>query len=78
MGYRIDSPLPPQPIFGLIAERGGVGEEEMYEVFNMGCGFVVVVPEPDAADATALLARRHPGAAVIGSVTDRPGQVERA
>ena len=28
----------------------------MYEVFNMGCGFVVVVPEQHAEQAAALLA----------------------
>ncbi|MBK8294039.1 MAG: phosphoribosylformylglycinamidine cyclo-ligase [Solirubrobacterales bacterium] len=42
--YEITDPLEPQPIFGLIAERAGVSEEEMYEVFNMGCGFCCVVP----------------------------------
>jgi phosphoribosylformylglycinamidine cyclo-ligase len=76
VGYRIDSPLPALPVFGLIAERGGVAPEEMYEVFNMGCGFVVVVPEADAPAAVELLAARHPGAAVVGSVTASAGTVE--
>ena len=31
------------PIFGLIAELGEVSDDEMHEVFNMGCGFVCVV-----------------------------------
>ena len=48
----------------------------MHEVFNMGCGFCVVVPADQADEAVALLAERHPGAAVIGSVTDRAGLVE--
>ena len=39
VGYEIDAPLPPQPLFDLIAERGNVADEEMHEVFNMGCGF---------------------------------------
>ena len=46
VGFEIDSPLPVPPVFDLIAERGGVGKAEMYEVFNMGCGFCCVVPEP--------------------------------
>ena len=48
----------------------------MLEVFNMGCGFCCVVPAARAGDAIALLERRHPGAAVIGHVTDSAGRVE--
>ena len=44
VGYEIDAPLPVPPIFALIQEQGDVSEEEMYDVFNMGCGFCVVVP----------------------------------
>ena len=75
-GYRIDAPLPPQPVFRLIAERGGVAPEEMYEVFNMGCGFVVAVAASDAEAAVELLSAHHPGAAVIGSATDDAGTIE--
>ncbi len=77
VGYRIDSPLPVPPIFDLIAARSGAGDEEMHRVFNMGCGFCVVVPAGEAEAALRLLATRHPGAAVIGSVTDEPGSVVR-
>jgi phosphoribosylformylglycinamidine cyclo-ligase len=75
-GYRIDEPLPVPPVFTLIAERGPVGEAELWEVFNMGCGFCVVVPQADADAAVELLARHHTGAAVIGSTTDQTGLVE--
>ena len=34
----------PLPIFKLIAERGGVSPAEMYRVFNMGVGLVVITP----------------------------------
>ncbi len=77
VGYEVDSPLEPPPLFGLIAERGGVPEDEMYEVFNMGCGFCCIVPEPDAEVATELLGAHHPGAAVVGRVTDSAGEVLR-
>jgi phosphoribosylformylglycinamidine cyclo-ligase len=76
VGYRIDSPLPAPPIFGLIAGRGGVDPAELYEVFNMGCGFCCVVPWDQREAAVALLSQRHHGAAVIGRVTDRAGLVE--
>ena len=39
VGYEIDDALPAPPIFSLIQERGSVSDAEMYEVFNMGCGF---------------------------------------
>jgi phosphoribosylformylglycinamidine cyclo-ligase len=47
----------------------------MYDVFNMGCGFVVVVPEAHADAAAALLGARHPGTRAIGRVVDAPGTV---
>jgi phosphoribosylformylglycinamidine cyclo-ligase len=78
VGYRVSSPLARLPVFDLIAARGGVSEAELHEVFNLGCGFCCVVAQADAEEALGLLARRHPGAAVIGEVSDRPGVVEVA
>ena len=78
VGYRIDSPLPVPPIFDLIAARSGSDAAEMHGVFNMGCGFCCLVPAGDAEAAVALLGDRHPGAAVIGEVTERAGVVELA
>ena len=75
VGYEISAPLPVLPVFGLIASLGGVSEAEMWEVFNMGCGFCVIVPAEDAEAAVALLSERHPGSAVIGSVTGDAGVV---
>jgi phosphoribosylformylglycinamidine cyclo-ligase len=76
VGYRIDSPLPVPLVFDLIAQRGAVEDAELYEVFNMGCGFCVVVPAADANAAVELLDRHHPGTAVIGSATETAGTVE--
>jgi phosphoribosylformylglycinamidine cyclo-ligase len=69
VGYSITDPLAVPPVFELIASCGGVSAAEMWEVFNMGCGFVVMVPEADAAAAVELLAGFHPGTAVIGNLT---------
>jgi phosphoribosylformylglycinamidine cyclo-ligase len=77
VGYEISAPLPVPPIFGLIAECGAVEEAEMYEVFNMGLGFVVVLPDADADAAVELLSAHHPGSRVIGSVSDRAGMIDR-
>ncbi len=75
-GWEIDAPLAPQAVFAAIAQAADVPAAEMHEVFNMGCGFVAVVPGEHAAAAVAILARRHPGSARIGTVTDRPGRVD--
>jgi phosphoribosylformylglycinamidine cyclo-ligase len=69
IGFEIDDPLPVPAIFGLVAELGGVPPEQMWEVFNMGCGFCAVVPADAADAATALLAAHHPGTRRIGAVT---------
>jgi phosphoribosylformylglycinamidine cyclo-ligase len=76
VGYQIDDPLPVPAVFQLIAERGEVSPGELYEVFNMGCGFCCIVPWDQREPAVALLSKRHEGAAVIGRVTDRAGLVE--
>ena len=74
IGFELDAPLPVPPVFDLVRELGGVAEPEMWEVFNMGCGMVVVVPESDADAAVAALGRHHPRTARIGRVT---GEADR-
>jgi phosphoribosylformylglycinamidine cyclo-ligase len=73
VGFAIEAPLPAPPVYDLIRAEGGVPEAELWGIFNMGCGFVAVVPDAAADDAVALLAARHPGAARIGTVTAEPG-----
>jgi phosphoribosylformylglycinamidine cyclo-ligase len=75
VGYEIDDPLPPQPIFELIQERGGVAEEEMGRVFNMGCGFCVVVAAADEAAALRRLRGHYPEAKRIGRATEGPRRI---
>jgi phosphoribosylformylglycinamidine cyclo-ligase len=74
VGFEVSDPLPVPPIFGLVQERGGVADAEMWDVFNMGCGFCAVVPAAAADEAVALLAGHHPGTRRIGTITDRAGQ----
>ncbi|WCB91407.1 Phosphoribosylformylglycinamidine cyclo-ligase [Baekduia alba] len=74
-GYAIEDPLPVPPVFDLVARLGEVTAAEMWEVFNMGCGFMAIVPEADADAASAILAARHPGARRIGTVTDQVGTI---
>jgi phosphoribosylformylglycinamidine cyclo-ligase len=78
VGFEISDPLEVPPVFDLIAELGDVPRDEMYEVFNMGCGFVCVVAAADEEPALQLLRGHYPGAQRIGLVTDRDGVVTRA
>jgi len=77
VGYEIDDPLPPAPIFELIQERGEVPAEEMYDVFNMGCGFCVVVPPADEAAALELLSRYYAEAKRVGRALEGEKTVRR-
>jgi phosphoribosylformylglycinamidine cyclo-ligase len=78
IGYRIDDPLPVPAIFDLIRERGSVSDEEMHDVFNMGCGFCVVVAPGDEETALALLRGHHPAAKRVGVAVQGTGEISRA
>lgn len=45
VGYRLDAFPEPPAIFQLIQKTGRIAHEEMFRVFNMGIGFVIVVPD---------------------------------
>jgi phosphoribosylformylglycinamidine cyclo-ligase len=77
VGYEIDNPLPVPPVFELIQELGAVSDEEMHEVFNMGCGFCVVVGAADEAPAMKMLQAHYPDARRIGRVAEGPPAVNR-
>jgi phosphoribosylformylglycinamidine cyclo-ligase len=77
VGFEIDDPLPVPAVFDLIAELGAVSETEMYEVFNMGCGFCCVVAAADEDGALATLREHYPAARRIGRATEPPALVRR-
>ncbi len=55
MKYIIDKPLKPQRIFRFIQELGNVDEDEMYRTFNMGMGFMIILPEEEVGRAKKLV-----------------------
>ena len=67
---------PTHPIFDLLQQTGDLDRMEMYNIFNMGVGMVVVVPEKEAE--TALTALRESGekAQVIGRIVKGETKVE--
>lgn len=67
--YVIDALPDTPPIFDLIQRSGGVTDDEMYHVYNMGIGFCFVVSEA-GAEATLDILRTH------GRTATRIGRVE--
>lgn len=66
----------PLPVFRAMADTGKVSFEELYEVFNMGIGLVIVVAE-EAADAILSLAQKHGHKPYrIGEVSKGSGTVQ--
>ncbi|WP_285729589.1 phosphoribosylformylglycinamidine cyclo-ligase [Nocardiopsis sp. ATB16-24] len=64
----------PAPVFGYLADKGGVSREDMEATFNMGVGMVAVVAEGDAERALEVLADRGVPAWRLGTVTAGSGR----
>ncbi len=62
-------------IFKFIQNQGKVERDEMYRVFNMGIGFVVIIPKPQMKKAMAILNGLHQPYKVIGVVRKGSGIV---
>jgi phosphoribosylformylglycinamidine cyclo-ligase len=58
------------PIFQLIQQRGNISRSEMYRVFNMGIGMVLICSPNDVAQLTKAL----PEAKIIGEVVKQKGE----
>jgi len=66
----------PRPrIFNFLQKTGPVDEEEMFRVFNMGIGYVVVVAKDFADSAARTLKRAGEKVSDIGRITRGTGKV---
>jgi phosphoribosylformylglycinamidine cyclo-ligase len=65
LGFDISDPIEPNDIFKFLQKEGNVDELEMYRTFNMGMGFVIIMPQKDAARAVELT-----GGKVVGRITE--------
>ncbi len=63
------------PVFRMLEKWGGVPHREMFNIFNMGIGMVVVLDESEAGKAISILESHGEKASVIGRVTGTPGVV---
>ena len=55
-------------IFKFIERQGKIDRDEMYRVFNMGIGYVVIIPKPEFTKATNILKAQHQNYNVIGVI----------
>jgi phosphoribosylformylglycinamidine cyclo-ligase len=61
------------PIFKIIAEKSGVPDEELYQVFNMGIGMVSIVSAEKADDVLKFIRAQKHKAWLIGEVVKGKG-----
>ncbi len=66
-------PIP--KLFRALQGWGEVPEEELWEVFNMGLGFIIIVPREQADDVLTFLERQGTRAYQVGEVTSGARQV---
>jgi len=70
VSFDLSKPLRPQPIFRVLQELGEIADKEMYQTFNMGMGFAIVLREDDAKAAVKVLGK---GARIVGEVVEGDG-----
>ncbi|MBI5564690.1 MAG: phosphoribosylformylglycinamidine cyclo-ligase [Chloroflexi bacterium] len=58
---------PAPPLFQLIQQRGAIATEEMYRVFNMGIGLIVIVASEDVEAVQAAISEET---FVVGQLTE--------
>jgi phosphoribosylformylglycinamidine cyclo-ligase len=68
IGFEIDNPMKPQPVFKVMQELGDISDKEMYQIFNMGMGFAMVVPGRIADD---FVKEAGKGARIVGRAVSK-------
>ncbi|NYT19402.1 MAG: phosphoribosylformylglycinamidine cyclo-ligase [Methanosarcinales archaeon] len=74
LGFDFTDPIEPNDIFKFLQEEGNVDELEMYRTFNMGMGFLIILPEADAKKAAEMT-----GGKIVGKIVEsgiRVGDLE--
>jgi len=61
---------PELPIFQFLQKAGGVASADMFDAFNMGIGYIIVLKADDAPKAAAVLAQQ-------GQPSYRMGEIAR-
>jgi phosphoribosylformylglycinamidine cyclo-ligase len=72
--FVIDDPFDPQPIFNFLQKYGNIDDKEMYQTFNMGMGFAIILSKKDANNAINIL-KKHSSSDVklVGRIEEGKG-----
>ncbi|MFO7677965.1 MAG: phosphoribosylformylglycinamidine cyclo-ligase [Thermoplasmatota archaeon] len=72
--YVISDPIQPQPVFCFLQKYGNVEAQEMFQTFNMGMGFAVIVSKEDVKQAIHILQKHSLSTVkVVGHVAKGTG-----
>ena len=64
------------PIFDFLKAQGNIAQDEMYRVFNMGVGFILIVRPTFADSSVRELKRQGETAFIMGKITRGKGEVK--
>ena len=74
LGAKIcEDSFPKLPIYNFLEDIGSLKREDMYHLFNMGIGYMLVVDEKDSEKTIAHLEKSGEKAYLIGAVTGQEG-----
>jgi phosphoribosylformylglycinamidine cyclo-ligase len=65
LGFEFHDPLEPHDIFKFLQKEGNVDDLEMYRTFNMGMGFVIILPPEQAEKAASMT-----GGKIVGKIVE--------
>ena len=68
LGFDFDTPIEPPEIFNFLQEQGNVSDLEMYKTFNMGMGFIIIVPEEVAPYVIGMTGGKRVGKIVESGI----------
>ena len=66
---------PVLPVFDFLKEKGQLADKDLYNVFNMGIGFVIAVPEEEAEKVISAVEAEGEKAYTIGRVVAGEGVI---
>jgi phosphoribosylformylglycinamidine cyclo-ligase len=75
VGFNIDNPPKPNPIFQLIRRHGKIDLQEMYKTFNMGIGFCIIAPEDESHKVKEIVKKSGVACRQIGEIEKKIGVI---
>jgi len=74
--YIINDPFNPQPIYNFLKKYGNIDDKEMYQTFNMGMGFSIIIKEEDVKKTINILKKHTKSEVKIVGLIDKGEGVE--